>query len=553
MATLQDICAEQGIAIEKLLEFALRNLETSKQEISFLKEEREILSRKVNMQQTLLDAEHQYFQQRLQTNELMHKERELTQAYEIAKTNLLCGADLKDALLLKLKLDSALDDLEELQTRYEFLMLELKEEQVKAKALNKGSLEKEKEIQTQRILELEQRTRALQESLCNMEKDHVTEIAKVKDECKRISSLRKNEVSALLREKDFVWNQLKRMEEDYGNHLKRKTEQLQDASENIEKLRIAMDELQKANNEKDVELTVMKVELGEKEREVQALKENVSKHSEPSKSLQESRPAENISTKSKGRRMNVLSVQDACGVETNKVFYELNAVHQTYSQENNTEPQALNENNISYLDSIPNKDNKLHSAACVEKKVSIQDGLTSRDHVFCNLNTELNELAIYSDLLKQPPANETLLNKSPHVDDKKGVDGMDRIQYPQGINDNTQLKCDDNGSSKHSKSPKEIATRNNSSNKRRRGSQRSTSLESLSQSASWERRNLRPRGKQSDESSQLFGQIVKYNESMQPVRPNFFPSSFSIPKVKVMSRLSPFRNRWSRALTEKIK
>lgn len=277
MASLRQICEQRGVSIEKLLEFALENLEASKEEISYLEQEREILAQKIRTQQHLWAAENHHFQHRLKLNDRVHKERELTHTYEVAKSDLLHGAQQMDALLHKHRLDFALDDLEELQTQNELLLIQLKEEQAGARALNERFLESEKEAiadrqRSQIILELEEKTRSLQESLVKMEKDHRIEMGKVKSDRKRLSSLRKHEVSALLRERDFVWNQLKVMEEDYVNRLKSKNQQLQLASENIVNLRSTIEEMQQANDEKNVELTILKVEMGEKEREDQGFK-----------------------------------------------------------------------------------------------------------------------------------------------------------------------------------------------------------------------------------------------------------------------------------------
>ncbi|KAH9314003.1 hypothetical protein KI387_022630, partial [Taxus chinensis] len=507
----------------KLLEFAVNNLEASRQEISFLQQEKEILSQNLKLQQSLWDADHQHSQQCLQTKELMCKEKELTHAYEIAKKNLIHGTNQKDTLLLKLRLDSALDDLEELQSQYEFLMLELKEEQAKDRALIKDLLEKEKEPiidQSQIILEMEQRTQRLQESLLNKEKDHRNEIAKVKSEHKTINNLRKNEVSALVRERDFVWNQLKRIEEDYADRVKCKNEQLQVAYENIEKLRLAMDELQKANDEKNVELTIMKVEFQEKEGEGPILKENLQKNSKCM--LQEPMPTVKILPKSKGSGLKVLSVDDTCDAEKSKESSELNRVYQTCSQEINTKPQTLNQKDIICLESIQNN------------KVPVEDSAPLSNRICRSLNNELYEHAVGSDFVMQPPANEPVSNESPYVDNNKAADGMDLmiIKYPPGRHEKLELKCDGDCSFKDSNSTREII-RSSSSNKRRWGADKLISLvKSSSKSASWDKRNLKPRGEYSDEFRQPFGQIVKYNENLHPVRANFFPSSFSIPKVK---------------------
>lgn len=321
MASLRQICEQRGVAIEKLLEFALENLEASKEEISYLEQEREILAQKIRTQQHLWAVDNQHFQHRLELSERMHKKRELTHAYEMAKSDLLHGAQKKDALLLEYRLDSALDDLEEFQTQNELLLIKLKEEQAGAQALNERLLEREKQAiadrqRSQIILELEEKTRSLQESLVKMEKDHCIEMVKVKSDRKRISSLRKHEVSALLRERDFVWNQLKIMEEDYANRLRSKTQQLQLASEDIENLRSTIEELQQANDEKNVELTILKVEMGESEREAQGFKENVFKKSISTDPLQELQSAVQIMKENKKRENKVLSVEGAGGTES---------------------------------------------------------------------------------------------------------------------------------------------------------------------------------------------------------------------------------------------
>lgn len=279
------------------------------------------LLKKIRTQQHLWAVDNQHFQHRLELSERMHKKRELTHAYEMAKSDLLHGAQKKDALLLEYRLDSALDDLEEFQTQNELLLIKLKEEQAGAQALNERLLEREKQAiadrqRSQIILELEEKTRSLQESLVKMEKDHCIEMVKVKSDRKRISSLRKHEVSALLRERDFVWNQLKIMEEDYANRLRSKTQQLQLASEDIENLRSTIEELQQANDEKNVELTILKVEMGESEREAQGFKENVFKKSISTDPLQELQSAVQIMKENKKRENKVLSVEGAGGTES---------------------------------------------------------------------------------------------------------------------------------------------------------------------------------------------------------------------------------------------
>ncbi|KAJ7296327.1 hypothetical protein O6H91_Y130700 [Diphasiastrum complanatum] len=243
--------------------------------------------------------------------------KEAYQAQEIAELNLSLGLQQQENFLLNLKLEKALDDIEDLQANFGILQLQLHEEKKKslvleqcaaeqktyfstkeAERLNQVSIqlknyteqltamqkahevelkgheveikeEKQKadklkktviELEMlhkeqllnerQKVQKIEQELAVLQDNqakeqekhkqiheleqqICKLKEKHQREVQKQKGETEKLNSQRKKEVVALVRERDFVWEQFKRMEEEYISRLKVKDEQLQSARTKI--------------------------------------------------------------------------------------------------------------------------------------------------------------------------------------------------------------------------------------------------------------------------------------------------------------------------------
>lgn len=83
-------------------------------------------------------------------------------------------------------------------------------------------------------------------------------LRKLKNSYKSLSSQKKVVVSALLAEKDFVWNQLKQMENGYIAALQTKKAEVEHASEALSKLQEKIQDLQASLNEKDGMITELK-------------------------------------------------------------------------------------------------------------------------------------------------------------------------------------------------------------------------------------------------------------------------------------------------------
>ncbi|KAK9113245.1 hypothetical protein Scep_020764 [Stephania cephalantha] len=90
------------------------------------------------------------------------------------------------------------------------------------------------------------------------------EIRKLKHAYEKLVSKNKSEVSALLSERDFVWNQYKKMESDYTALLKKKQTEVEKANEKIANLLTSMEHLQSSNNEKDEMIVKLEAKLDHK-------------------------------------------------------------------------------------------------------------------------------------------------------------------------------------------------------------------------------------------------------------------------------------------------
>lgn len=117
------------------------------------------------------------------------------------------------------------------------------------------------------------------------------EIRSLKQEYEKLSLQKCAEVSALLQEREFVWNQYKIMERDYTNKLKSKHDEVDRANEKIEKLLAGMEQLQSLNSEKDATVFTLKTELAKMESDANKRIDEISRLSQELERIRKSRSA----------------------------------------------------------------------------------------------------------------------------------------------------------------------------------------------------------------------------------------------------------------------
>lgn len=110
-------------------------------------------------------------------------------------------------------------------------------------------------------------------------------------ENKKLASEKNSEISALLAEKQFVWNQYNILGKDYTAKLKSKSSEVEEAKEKIHTLLASMEQLQSSNTEKDDRIARLVSQVAKMNDESNKLKEETLRLSEELDSLRKSRSA----------------------------------------------------------------------------------------------------------------------------------------------------------------------------------------------------------------------------------------------------------------------
>lgn len=115
------------------------------------------------------------------------------------------------------------------------------------------------------------------------------EIRRLKHEYEKLAFEKSSEVSALLAEKKFVWNQYKIMENDYTSKLGSNRSEVAKANETIEKLLSRVEQLQSLNDDRDEMIARLRNKVAEMEAETNNLNEATSRTSHKLNLLKKSR------------------------------------------------------------------------------------------------------------------------------------------------------------------------------------------------------------------------------------------------------------------------
>lgn len=100
------------------------------------------------------------------------------------------------------------------------------------------------------------------------------EVRKLKSEIQRYK-LKDSEISALLAEKNFVWNQYKEMETTFNEQLRKKRDEVENANEKVQILASRADELQILNEKLRGNITKMESESSQKNEEISELRKEI--------------------------------------------------------------------------------------------------------------------------------------------------------------------------------------------------------------------------------------------------------------------------------------
>lgn len=245
--------------LKDMLKFQQFHIET-------LINDREFLENNIYIQQEHWSSRVRFLESRIAQ---MKDEQAKTRLVEDVKMGVLVGFKESEALCYKMQLELAESDLEEFRSCVEVLSAEM--EELKEKLKGFGAVEVKKTDYTIEHPGSSENFKERNQLTLSFKK----EIKKLKHAYRDLSSRRDTEVSALLAEKDFVWNQFKKMESDLALFKSKRTEADRQAMKAAEKLQDSIENLQQAINKKDE--IIVKLET---ERSILEL--DVRKHAEES-------------------------------------------------------------------------------------------------------------------------------------------------------------------------------------------------------------------------------------------------------------------------------
>ncbi|KAJ7957867.1 Cytomatrix protein-like protein [Quillaja saponaria] len=148
------------------------------------------------------------------------------------------------------------------------------------------------------------------------------EVRRLKRECEKLALEKSSEVSALLAEKKFAWNQYNIMENNYRNKLNRKHSEVEKASEKIEILASSMEQLQSTNDKKNGIISRLETKVANMEAEASRLNGEISRLSVELELLKKSRSAQVtpvLNRCTEGTKTSCLGNKNSCRSRSNVI------------------------------------------------------------------------------------------------------------------------------------------------------------------------------------------------------------------------------------------
>ncbi|KAJ4964446.1 hypothetical protein NE237_024385 [Protea cynaroides] len=236
---------------QKIFNALVHMLQTQQIQLESLVKERSLLQDRIRIQHDRWISDVHILEENISQMKMDISQAGLFRLVEAAKSDLMVGLKHREVFLCKLKLGHAETDLKDVKLWVDCLTHKCSEKkegsQLKIKGTDKGKEGRGDEYSKQE----EQRSSNVVDG----------ESRKLKHAQEKLTSENNPEVSALLAERNFLWNQFKKMENDYNSFIKSKQIEVHQANQNIEKLLASMEELQLSNIEKDETILMLRTDL----------------------------------------------------------------------------------------------------------------------------------------------------------------------------------------------------------------------------------------------------------------------------------------------------
>ncbi|KAI6687627.1 hypothetical protein NL676_024455 [Syzygium grande] len=227
-----------------------------------LVKERKLLEDRIRMQHRRWDSDVRFLKDRISQMKGALKVQDMAHFLGSTKLDFALGLKQREALLYKLKLEQADDELADFRGCLDIIPQKCSELEESAQLNNSAETRK-----TRRGLRSCNRKSAKDAKEGQEEHTHSLEeeMKKLRLEYDKLLSEKNSEASALLAEKKFVWHQYNILETDLNDKLKSKGAELDLANQKISRLLTSMEKLEMMNGEKDDTITELKSKIDEME------------------------------------------------------------------------------------------------------------------------------------------------------------------------------------------------------------------------------------------------------------------------------------------------
>ncbi|XP_061357010.1 uncharacterized protein LOC133301395 [Gastrolobium bilobum] len=189
---------------------------------------------------------------------------------ETAKADLTLGSKHREASIFKWILELTEDELADFKAIFECLSRE------SSNGEDQGTISKDTDKRKKGTTDSGNKStwNGAEKEKCS--NDIEDELRRLKGEREKVALEKSSEVSSLLAENTFVWNQYNLMEKDYTNKLRSKQAEVEKAKEKITILVSSMELLQCENNKKDSTISQLQSKVADMEAETKRLNKEIS-------------------------------------------------------------------------------------------------------------------------------------------------------------------------------------------------------------------------------------------------------------------------------------
>ncbi|KAM3341659.1 spindle apparatus protein lin-5 [Capsicum galapagoense] len=211
-------------------------LSSQQTQLESLAKERIILEDRIKLQNERWVSDINDFQEQIYEMKKEFTVQEMERILEVAKSEFIVGLKQRDVAMFKRKFEDADSELADFREWFDLLSQKCSE-------LNDVS-------RTETIEKPETRKKAWED-----------EMRRLKTENEKLTSEKNSEISALLAEKNFIWNQFNKLENDMTEQLRRKCADLEHANGKIQAFTRKIEELQSFNANKDNTIATLRTQM----------------------------------------------------------------------------------------------------------------------------------------------------------------------------------------------------------------------------------------------------------------------------------------------------